>query len=187
MSIDVIQIVKELIETIDKNALKKKVKKLKYSNPGLTQEDLCDAIIHDEALFCGIVGAGAYILPGPFSWLMCAPDIINFLAKQGKVILSIAYVFGHDPSSEERIIEILACLGFTSGIVAGQEQMKQMIIAGLKSGFVKEIARNIGIVLSKKAINSFIPFIGSVTGGIFNYIGILSVGRAAVSYYSTKR
>jgi len=59
-------------------------------------------------------------------------------------------------------------------------------IAGLKSGLVREIARNIGIVLSKRVINSFIPFIGSVTGGIFNYTAILSVGKAAISYYGTE-
>jgi len=183
---DIISIVKEFIVTVDKNALKKKVEYLKYSKPILSRAELCEIIIRDEALFCGIVGAGASLIPGPLSWMMCAPDIINLLAKQSKVILSVAYVYGHDPSSQERIIEILACLGFTSGIVAGNEQMKQMIIAGLKSGLVKEIARNIGIVLSKRVINSFIPFIGSVTGGIFNYTAILSVGKAAISYYGTE-
>jgi len=128
MSLDIVPIVKELIETLDKYAIKKRVEHLQYSNPKLSRAELCEIIIRDEALFCGIVGAGAYLIPGPLSWMMSAPDIINLLAKQSKVILSVAYVFGHDPSSQERIIEILACLGFTSGIVAGNEQMKQMII-----------------------------------------------------------
>ncbi|MGV8120674.1 MAG: EcsC family protein [Candidatus Xenobiia bacterium LiM19] len=186
MPIDIIPILQEFFETIDKKDIINRVEELQCSYPGISREELCKTIINDEAFFCGIVGTGAYILPGPFSLAMCAPDIINLLSKQSRVVLSVAYIFGFNPSSPERIIEILACLGFTSCVISGNDQVKQMIIAGLKSGFVKEIARNIGIVLSKKMINSIIPFISSVTGGISNYIAVLSVGRAAISYYSSE-
>jgi hypothetical protein len=183
MAIDFISLLTRLIEKMDKKAIQKNVKQLKEDHPALSREELCKKIIGKDAILCGLVGAGTGALPGVFSWAAIAPDIANLLLKQSYVVLSIACIYDYDPTMEERAVEVLACMGITGGVVAGNEQIKHLVKLGLKSPLAKELAKKLGTVLSRQLMAKIIPFVGAVVGGALNYAGVVSVGKAAIAYY----
>lgn len=175
-----------IIEAMDKDEIKANVRILKEEYPELTNEELAKKIIGGHALWCGVFGAGTGLIPGPFSWAGILPDMIILLARQTKMVLSIAYLFGHDPDAHECAVEVLGCIGVTCGAVAGTEGIKYVARLGIESKAMKSLTKKLGDTLSKIMAIELLPIAGAVVGGVFNYTSVVGVGKAAVAYYLSK-
>ncbi|MGV8120409.1 MAG: EcsC family protein [Candidatus Xenobiia bacterium LiM19] len=172
-----------LFEDIDKERVRRSVSLLQEEHPAFTRQALCRLVIEREATFCGIVGGFTGALPWPWLILGVAPDMITLLVKQSQMILSIAYIYGCDPDSRERILEILGCLGASAGAVAGTYGIRKLVersaVKAVTDMLLKRILRSMVTRISPRII----PIIGATAGIAFNQASVWSVGKIAMEYY----
>jgi hypothetical protein len=103
--------------------------------------------------------------------------------QQFRLILGIATIYGHEPSSRERFTEALSCLAYASGVGAGKQGIAAVLGSATISGGV--LAEKIGARVLREQLAKLVPFVGVLSGGALNYAAVLAVARSAVRYYGS--
>ncbi|MHC9542340.1 MAG: EcsC family protein [Vulcanimicrobiota bacterium] len=173
----------KLFEDIDKERVRRSVSLLREEHPDFTRQALCRLVIEREATFCGIVGGFTGALPWPWLILGVAPDMITLLVKQSQMILSIAYIYGCDPDSRERILEILGCLGASAGAVAGTYGIRKLVERSAAKAVTDMLLKRILRSMVTRISPRIVPIIGATAGIAFNQASVWSVGKIAMEYY----
>lgn len=176
----------KLFQDIDNEKIMLSVENLKDEFPQLDNEQLSQKIIDEEALFCGVIGAATGALPWPWSILGVAPDLMTLITKQSRMVLSIAYVYGYEPDAKERAVEVLGCIGTSAGAVAGTYGIKKLVERKMQQELIAELARRIGALMMRRIGARFIPLIGAMAGGFFNFGSVMAVGNTAMNYYRNR-
>ncbi len=176
----------KLFEDVDEERVRLAVDNLRDEFPGLTNHQLCQKLIEKEAFLCGLVGACTGALPHPWSILGIAPDLITLISKQSSLVLSIAYVFGFEPNTKERAVEVVGCIGTSFGAVAGTYGIKKLVERRIQRELINELMLKIFQYFSTQIPRRFVPILGAIGGAGFNFGSVKAVGSAAIRYYSTR-
>jgi uncharacterized protein (DUF697 family) len=111
-------------------------------------------------------------------------DLAYLVFQQFRLILGIATLYGHEPSSRERFTEALQCLAYASGVGVGKQGIATVLESASVEGGV--VAEKIGTRIARERLARIIPFIGAVSGGVLNYAAVRAVSRAAIRYYESQ-
>jgi uncharacterized protein (DUF697 family) len=154
-----------LFEEIDTEKLKKEVDALRATAPDYSQSGHARVLARRTAIRCAAAGAVTGLPLGLAAIATVGADLAYLMHQQLRLILGIATIYGHEPSSRERFSEAMSCLAFVGGVGMG----KQGIAA-----------------LMKERAARMIPFVGAVSGGALNYVSVQAVARTAIRYYQSR-
>ena len=177
------EIFRSMFEEIDTDKLRKEVEELREKSPEFTPRDHARVLSRRTAIRCAAAGAVTGIPLGIAAIGTLSADVAYLVYQQFRLILGIATVYGHEPSSRERFTEAVACLAYATGVGAGKQGISALLGSSTITGGM--IAEKIGTRVLKERLTKLIPFIGIVSGGALNYAAVYAVGRSAVRYYES--
>ena len=189
--------IKTIFDRINKEKMVRNIENIKKRYPTETKNTLAGRFIKKRAGWSSVAG-GATSIPACFPGLGTAlqvggvgVDIINWLRVQVILILEISVLYGFNPHSSERILEIIVILGEATGFNAYAKELARQMAARKRSKtsiltYGRNLAWKIGCDLAKKNILKFIPFVGIISGARRNYIATGVVGENARTFYETK-
>ena len=148
----------------DLEKLEAKLKAFREEDPDITDQELINKVVHQEAFKCGVVGAvtgfgGFVTLP-----IAIPVDMVLTARYQATMVSFIAKINGYEESLENKMT--------TYAVMTGSTELSKFSIAALKS----YAPRIVG-----KSLSKLIPFFGAVLGFIVNYTMAQSLARAARS------
>jgi uncharacterized protein (DUF697 family) len=177
------EIFRSMFEEIDTEKLRKEVDELREKSPAFAPAEHARTLSRRTAIRCAAAGAVTGLPLGIAALGTLSADLAYLVYQQFRLILGIATVYGHEPSSRERFNEAVACLAFATGIGAGKQGIAALLGSSAITGGM--LAEKIGTRVVKERLTKLIPFIGVVSGGALNYAAVYAVGRSAVRYYES--
>lgn len=154
-----------LFEEIDTDKLKKEVSELRAGTPDYSQNHHARILARRTAIRCAAAGAVTGLPLGIAAIATLGADLAYLMHQQFRLILGIATIYGHEPSSRERFSEAMSCLAFTGGVGAGKQ--------------------GIALLMKERAAR-MVPFVGAISGGALNYASVQAVARTAIRYYESR-
>ena len=158
------EIFRSMFEEIDTDKLRREVDALRDSAPGFAPVEHARMLSRRTAIRCAAAGAVTGLPFGIAALGTLSADIAYLVYQQFRLILGIATIYGHEPSSRERFTEALACLAYGSGVGAGKHGVAMLL---------------------RDRLAKAIPFVGVISGGALNYAAVHAVGRSAMRYYGS--
>jgi hypothetical protein len=174
---------------------------LRAAAPKATDDELATVLVDDAASFAALIGvgigAGATIpLVGQFIAAAGAPaELVYMTGIQFDVALSIAAIYRPSLTKEALLPILLACLTFSMGQEFVKELAKESAVTLSKRAIeelfkgavlvaAKRLARNLGIAATKKGLLNAVPLLAIPVGSAMNYAGVLAFGKVAKHYFS---
>jgi uncharacterized membrane protein YcjF (UPF0283 family) len=178
------EVFRSLFEEIDTDKIRREVEELRASAPDSAAAEYARTLTRRTAIRCAAAGAVTGLPAGLVALGALGADLAYLVYQQFRLILGIATIYGHEPSSRERFSEAFQCLAYTSGVGVG----KQSIAAVLESATVEGgvVAEKIGARFARERLAKVIPFVGAVSAGVLNYAAVHAVARAATRYYESR-
>lgn len=175
----------------DVQAICEFVDSIKENNPSLSNMELAKKIVQKRTWFAGLAG-GIY---GAGGFLTIGADLFTMWRIQGRMILAIAYIFGHNLESPERRDEILLVMGIASGseaakkvtIEAGKEGFKKVLLTPAVKEIIKKLPNKIITIAGEKSllnVSKLVPLIGVPITFAMDFFSTKAVGKAAIEFYS---
>ena len=177
------EIFRSMFEEIDTDKLKKEVDELRAGTPDWAPVRHARVLTRRTAIRCAAAGAVTGLPLGLAQIGTLSADLAYLVYQQFRLILGIATIYGHEPSSRERWNEALSCLAYASGVAAGKEGLAAFLGSATISGGI--IAEKIGARVVREQLAKIIPFVGVLSGGALNYAAVMAVSRSAVRYYDS--
>jgi hypothetical protein len=178
------EVFRALFEEIDTAKIKKEVDELRASEPDYQPIDYARKLARRTAIRCAAAGAVTGLPSGFVALGTLGADLAYLVFQQFRLILGIATLYGHEPSSRERFTEALQCLAYASGVGVGKQGIATVLESASVEGGV--VAEKIGTRIARERLARIIPFIGAVSGGVLNYAAVRAVSRAAIRYYESQ-
>jgi len=178
------ELFRALFEEIDTDKIRKEVDALRASAPDFQPREHAHILGRRTAIRCAAAGAVTGIPGGLVAIGTLGADLAFLVYQQFRLILGIATIYGHEPSSKERFSEALQCIAWASGVGFG----KQGIATALESASIEGglLAEKIGTRAIRERIAKAIPFVGAVSASALNYVAVKATARAAIRYYETR-
>ena len=154
-----------LFEEIDTDKLRKEVEELRGASPDYSASDHAQILARRAAIRCAAAGAVTGLPLGLAAIATMGADLAYLVHQQFRLILGIATIYGHEPTSRERFSEAMSCLAFAGGVGAGKQ--------------------GIALLMKERAVR-LVPFVGAISGGALNYVSVRAVGRTAIRYYESR-
>lgn len=178
------EVFRSLFEEIDTEKLKKEISVLKRTSPDFDPADHARLLTRRTALRCAATGAITGMPSGLMAVATLGADLAYLVYQQFRMILGIATIYGHEPSSKERFTEALSCLALGSGISLGRQGITVALesAAALEGGIV---AQKIGSKILYERLGKVVPVIGALSAGAISYFAVRAVGRATIRYYES--
>lgn len=173
-----------VFEEIDTEKLRKEVEALRASEPHFEPAQHARVLARRTAIRCAAAGAVTGLPLGIAAIGTLGADLAYLFYQQFRLILGIATIYGHEPTSRERFNEALSCIALGSGVGMGKQGIAAMIGSATIEGGV--IAERIGARLMRDRLSKFVPFVGVVSGGAINYVAVQAVARTAIRYYDAR-
>lgn len=175
----------------DVKAICEFVDTIKYNNPNLSNVELAKKIAKKRTWYAGLAG-GVY---GAGGFLTIGADLFTIWRIQGRMILAIAYIFGHNLESPERRDEILLVMGIASGseavkkvtIEAGKEGLEKALLTPVAKEIIKKLPNKIITIAGEKSllnVSKLVPLIGIPITFAMDFFSTKAVGEAAIEFYS---
>jgi len=177
------ELFRSMFEEIDTDKLKKEVEELRERAPEWAPARHARMLTRRTAIRCAAAGAVTGLPLGIAALGTLSADVAYLVYQQFRLILGIATIYGHEPSSRERFNEALSCLAYASGVGAGKQGIAAVLGSAAASGGM--IAEKIGTRVLREQLAKIVPFIGIFSGGALNYAAVVAVSRSAVRYYGT--
>ncbi|HYC89247.1 MAG TPA: EcsC family protein [Thermoanaerobaculia bacterium] len=178
------EIFRSMFEEIDTEKLRREVDELREKSPGFAPAEHARTLSRRTAIRCAAAGAVTGLPLGLAALGTLSADLAYLVYQQFRLILGIATVYGHEPSSRERFNEAVACLAYASGVGAGKQGIAALLGTSTITGGM--LAERIGLRAMQDRLVKVIPFIGVAAGGALNYAAVYAVGRSAVRYYESR-
>jgi hypothetical protein len=153
-----------LFEEIDTDKIRAEVAALRITAPAFAPAEHARTLARRTAIRCAAAGAVTGLPLGILAVGTLGADLAYLMYQQFRLVLGIATIYGHEPSSRERFSEVLSCLAYSSGAGLGKQ----------------------GIVLLKERFARMVPFVGAVSGSALNYAAVHVVARNAIRYYESQ-
>ncbi|HPZ07090.1 MAG TPA: hypothetical protein PL110_03180 [Candidatus Eremiobacteraeota bacterium] len=181
-----------LYETLDKEQIDKDIQKLKQLHPDRTPEELVEVCVSNFAKKNSLWG-GISAMPGSipgFGTIVqlgtALADSFALIRSHAILILGISSLYGFDPYSKERIMDILIILSGKSEI-PDETKFKTEVIKSGGARMVKNILAGMSGCFCRRSIFRFLPIAGIVMGGAMNYFSTKETGKRAGEFYGRKR
>jgi len=175
---------RSLFEEIDPDKIRKEVDELRANGPDYQPVDYARTLARRTALRCAAAGAVTGLPSGLVALGTLGADLAYLMYQQFRLILGIATIYGHEPSSRERFHEAVSCLAWGSGIGVGKQGLATVLeSATIESGL---LAEKLGSRFARGRLTKMIPFVGALSGGALNYAAVHAVSRAAIRYYEAR-
>jgi len=178
------EVFRSLFEEIDTDKIRVDVEALKAGAPDFQAADHARMLARRTALRCAAAGAVTGLPSGLVALGTLGADLAYLMYQQFRLILGIATIYGHEPSSRERFTEALSCLAFSSGVGIGKQGIGTLLESASIEGGV--VAEKIGARFARDRIVRIVPLVGAVSGGALNYMSVRAVARAAIRYYESR-
>lgn len=178
------EVFRALFEEIDTNKIRKEVEDLRASQPDYRPVDYARTLARRTAIRCAAAGAVTGLPSGFVAIGTLGADLAYLVYQQFRLILGIATLYGHEPSSRERFTEALQCLAYASGVGVGKQGIATVLEAATVEGGM--FAEKIGTRIARERLVKVIPIVGAVSGGVLNYAAVRAVSRAAIRYYESQ-
>lgn len=175
------EVFRSLFEEIDTDKLKKEVDDLRDGAPQYEPAEHARVLTRRTAIRCAAAGAITGLPLGIAAIGTLGADVAYLIYQQFRLILGIATIYGHEPSSRERFNEALSCVALSSGVGMGKQSIAAVLGSATLEGGV--IAEKIGARVIRERLAKFVPFVGIVSGGALNYAAVHAVARNAIRYY----
>jgi uncharacterized protein (DUF697 family) len=178
------ELFRSVFEEIDTDKLRQEVDALRENAPDFQPARHARTLARRTAIRCAAAGAITGLPMGFAAIGTLGADLAYLVYQQFRLVLAIATIYGHEPSSRERFNEALSCLAFGSGVGIGKQGFAAMIGSATIEGGM--IAEKIGARLVRERLAKFIPVVGVISGGALNYAAVYAVGRSAIRYYDAR-
>lgn len=173
-----------MFEEIDTDKLRREVDGLRERSPDFAPAVHARVLTRRTAIRCAAAGAVTGLPLGIAALGTLSADIAYLVYQQFRLILGIATIYGHEPSSRERFAEALSCLAYGSGIGVGKHGIAAVLGSAAVPGGV--LAEQIGARVVRERLAKMIPFVGVISGGALNYAAVYAVARSAIRYYDSR-
>ena len=154
-----------LFEEIDTAKIRKEVAHLRESAPTFDPRALARTLARRTAIRCAAAGAVTGLPAGVAAIGALGADLAYLVYQQFRLVLGIATIYGHEPSSRERFTEAVSCLAYASGVGIGKEGIARLV---------------------RDRMARVVPLVGVVSGGALNYVAIQTAARSAIHYYENR-
>ena len=178
------EVFRALFEEIDTGKIRKEVDELRAAAPDYEAKDYARTLARRTAIRCAAAGAVTGLPSGFIAIGTLGADLAYLVYQQFRLILGIATLYGHEPSSRERFSEALQCLAYASGVGVGKQGIATVLESATMEGGV--IAEKIGTRIARERMAKMIPIVGAVSGGVLNYVAVRAVSRATIRYYESR-
>jgi uncharacterized protein (DUF697 family) len=178
------EVFRALFEEIDTGKIRKEVDELRAAAPDYEAKDYARTLARRTAIRCAAAGAVTGLPSGFIAIGTLGADLAYLVYQQFRLILGIATLYGHEPSSRERFSEALQCLAYASGVGVGKQGIATVLESATMEGGV--IAEKIGTRIARERMARMIPIVGAVSGGVLNYVAVRAVSRATIRYYESR-
>lgn len=178
------ELFRAMFEEIDTDRLRKEVEDLRAGAPEYEPAQHARVLARRTAIRCAAAGAVTGLPLGIAAIGTLGADLAYLVYQQFRLILGIATVYGHEPSSRERFTEALSCLAYGSGVGIGKQGVAAMLGAVTIEGGM--IAEKIGTRIMRDRLTKVVPFVGVISGGALNYAAVYAVARTAIRYYDSR-
>lgn len=178
------EVFRALFEEIDTGKIRKEVDELRAAAPDYEAKDYARTLARRTAIRCAAAGAVTGLPSGFVAIGALGADLAYLVYQQFRLILGIATLYGHEPSSRERFSEALQCLAYASGVGVGKQGIVTVLESATMEGGV--IAEKIGTRIARERMAKMIPIVGAVSGGVLNYVAVRAVSRATIRYYESR-
>lgn len=176
------ELFRSMFEEIDTDKIRSEVDALREKSPEFAPAGHARTLARRTAIRCAAAGAVTGLPLGIAAIGTLSADLAYLVYQQFRLILGIATVYGHEPTSRERFTEAMACIAYASGVGAGKQGIAALLGTAGAGG---ALAEKIGAQVVRDRMAKLIPFIGVAAGGALNYAAVYAVGRSAVRYYES--
>jgi uncharacterized protein (DUF697 family) len=173
-----------IFEDIDTEKLRKEVDEMRESAPDYHPAHHARTLARRAAIRCAAAGAVTGLPVGIAAIATLGADLAYLVYQQFRLVLGIATIYGHEPSSRERFAEALSCLAYGSSVGIGKQGFAAMLGSATIEGGI--IAEKIGTRFMRERLTKFVPIVGVFSGGALNYVAVYAVGRSAIRYYDSR-
>ena len=178
------ELFRAMFEEIDTEKLRKEVDELRDRAPDFQPAEHARVLARRTAIRCAAAGAVTGLPLGLATIGTLGADLAYLVYQQFRMILGIATIYGHEPSSRERFNEALSCIALGSGVGIGKQSVAAMIGSATIEGGI--IAEKIGARFMRDRLSKMVPFVGVISGGALNYAAVYAVARSAIRYYDAR-
>lgn len=178
------EVFRAMFEEIDTEKLRKEVEEMRDGAPDFRPAEHARVLARRTAIRCAAAGAVTGLPLGIATLGTLGADLAYLVYQQFRLILGIATIYGHEPSSRERFNEALSCLAFGSGVGVGKGSIAAVIGSATIEGGL--IAEKIGARFFRDRLTKMVPFVGVISGGALNYAAVYAVSRSAIRYYESR-
>lgn len=177
------EVFRSLFEEIDTDKIRHDVDALREAAPQFDRVQHARVLVRRTAIRTAAVGAVTGLPSGLIAIGSLGADLAYLMYQQFRLMLGIATIYGHEPSSRERFHEAISCLAYASGVGIGKQGIATVLgAAAIESGVVAE---NVGARFVRDRLSKAIPFVGALSGGALNFLSVRAVGLAAIRYYES--
>lgn len=128
-------------------------------------------------------------------WFTIVPNVAHVWRIHGRLVLTIAYVYGYDLEDPERREEIVLCFALSSGNETLKRILKESGIIGVKKALltpamkeiIKQLPNRIITIAGQKSLMNvakIVPVAGALLLAVMDFFSTKGVGKAAKYYYS---
>lgn len=178
------EVFRSLFEDIDADKIQKEVADLKEATPEFRPVRHARMLARRTALRCAAAGAVTGLPGGSLAIGALGADLAYLIYQQFRLILGIAAIYGHEPTSRERFTEALSCLAYSSGVGIGKQGIATVLGSATVEGGA--VAERIGVRMMRERLARIVPIVGAVSGGALNFVSVHAVARNAIRYYESR-
>jgi hypothetical protein len=140
-----------------------------------------------------------YAAATSFCWglggaITIVPNLAHIWRIHGRLVLTVAYVYGYDLDDPERREEIALCFALSSGNDAVKRFVKEAGLVGARKALMtqamKELIKNLPNKLvtiagtkSILTVAKIVPIAGGLVCGVMDFFSTKGIGKAAKAYY----
>lgn len=152
---------------------------------------LTDRIVRKRQWYAGTVS---------FCWglggiLTVVPNLAHIWRIHGKLVLTVAYIYGYELDDPERREEIALCLALSGSNEAVKRVIREAGLIGAKKTLLTQAMKTaikrlpnklITIAGTKSLLNvaKIVPVAGGLLCGIIDFFSTKGIGKAAKAYYA---
>ena len=177
----------------DVTSIRKSVERQKELHPELKDDPaaITDRIIRKKQWYAGAVS---------FCWgfggiLTLIPHLAHIWRIHGRLVLTIAYIYGYDLDDPELREDIALCFALSSSNESVKRVLKEASLVGAKKALLTQTMKTVIKKLPNKLITiagtksllnvtKIVPIVGALVFGIIDFFSTKGIGKAAKAYYS---
>jgi len=183
----------DLVTGKDVTSIQAFVDRQRQLHPELEQDHgrMADRLIQKRQWY----GAATSFAWGLGGWWTVVPNVAHIWRIHGRLVLSIAYVYGYELDDPERREEIALCVALSSANEGVSKMLREAGMIGARKAlltqtskeFIKALPNKLVTIAGKKSltnVSKIVPVAGGVVGGVMDFFSTRGVGKAAKAFYS---